>query len=92
MTMVSEYALYLFVIGYAFYGILLVPYFCSKRLVEFGNDERFWFVVIVCFNIFALAYLLISERYRSKLSNRTKTVFLLFMIGYGAFLSVIFKF
>lgn len=89
--MINEYALYLFVLGYAIYGILVVPYFCSKSMVQFGNSERFWFVVIVFFNIFALVYFLISGKYRPKLSGKTKIVFILFVIGYFAFLSIVFK-
>lgn len=84
--MLNEYLLYFFVLGFAVYGILIVPYFSSKILVKFGNGERFWFVIMVLFGFYALIYFLLRTKYCSRLLLKEKLLFVSFVLLYVGFL------
>jgi cytochrome bd-type quinol oxidase subunit 2 len=84
--LLNEYSLYFFVVGFAVYGILIVPYFSSKILVRFGNSERFWFVIMVLFGFYALIYFLLRTKYRSRLLLKEKLLFVSFVLLYVGFL------
>lgn len=87
----SNFALYFFVIGFGFYFILIVPYFSSKILIKYGNNERFWFFIVITFNIYLLIGIMFLNKYRRKLSFSEKYIFLGFILGYFAFfLPIIF--
>lgn len=88
--MISENFFYLYVLFFAFYGLLIVPFSCSKVLVKFGNNERFWFVVVALFNVFSLLFFLISNRFRKGLTKKEVFIFLSFISGYCLFLSIVF--
>lgn len=78
--------LWFLVVAYAFYVLLVVPFFCSKSLTKFGGTERFWYIIIALFNVYVLLYVLLRSSYRSSLQTKEKFSFVAFMIGYIVFL------
>ena len=88
--MFPEYSIYLFVIFYGLYGVLLAPYYCSKFLVKLGNDERFWFVVLVLLNAFVLLFILLNRNFRKKLLPKEILIICIFIVIYLGFLFPIF--
>lgn len=79
------------IVSYAFYGLFVVPFFCSKSLVRFGETERFWYIIIALLNVYVLLYVLIRSKYRSMLLMKEKFLFVSFIIGYFFFLVPIWK-
>lgn len=88
--MIAENAMYLFVLSFALYGILLVPYYCSKVLARSNNEEKTWFIIFVLFNVYALIYTLTRKTYRKRMSMKSRNVFMAFILGYIGFLAAIF--
>ena len=84
--MLNDHLLYFFIVGYAIYGILIVPYFSSKILVRLGNNERFWFIVMVFLGFYALFYFLARGKYRNRFLFKEKLMFGSFIFLYMVFL------
>jgi len=86
MFVYSDNFLCFLIVAYAFYVLLVVPFFCSRSLTKFSGSEGFWYVVVALFNVYVLLYVLIRSKYRANLSIKDKFLFVAFMIGYFFFL------
>lgn len=91
MSLYSENFLWSLIVAYAFYFLLVVPFFCSKIFVKFGETERFWYVIVALLNVYILLYALLKSKYRSKLLDKEKFLFIFFISGYFIFLVPIWK-
>jgi len=86
MFVYSDYFLCFLIVAYAFYVLLIVPFFCSKLISKISGSEGFWYIVVALLNVYVLLYVLIRAKYRSKLSIKAKFLLTVFMIGYFFFL------
>jgi len=75
-------------VAFAFYGLLFVPFFCSKLFVRFDSSvtELFWFIIVVFLNAYVLLYVLARSKYRSKFLVREKIYLVAIILGYIFFL------
>ena len=65
-----------------FYGLLLVPLFCSRVMSGVGENETVWFFVTAIMGPYCLLYLLFSRKYKNQLSTKNKKLFIVFLLGY----------
>jgi hypothetical protein len=80
----SEIIIYSCFIGWAAYGILIVPYFGSQILQKTGESERFWFFILVILNLWALIFVLLRPKFRKGLDKSDLIKLSLFAVGYPA--------
>lgn len=85
MTITFDNFFWILVVAYAFYCLLIVPYFTSKSLSKSGESERFWFIVVALLNIYTLLYVILISK-RKELVKKEKILFTVFIFGYFIFL------
>ena len=88
MLSASEIILYGAILSWAFYGILIVPYFGSQILMKTGESERFWFFILVVLNLWALLFVLVRPSFRKGLSNND----IIKLIGFASGYIILFPF
>jgi len=91
MSLYSDNILWALVFSYGIYSILVVPFFCSKIFVKFGETERFWYIIIVLLNVYILIYILSRSKYRLKLATKEKALIVSFFSCYFLFLIFIWR-
>ena len=74
--------IYIFIALYAVYGMLFAPFVGAKILGKTGNSERFWFYMLILFNIYIFAWSFFSVKCRSRLSSSDKLKIFFITIGY----------
>ena len=85
MQNLPEIIIYTSIIGWGTFVILVVPYFGSKILQKTGESERFWFIILVLLNLWALLFILIRPSFRKGLNKFDLIKLSLFAIGYIVF-------
>ena len=63
------------------YGVL-VAYYAAKIMQKTGESERFWFFVILFFNVWAFVIILLRPSFREGLNRSDIRKLILFAIGY----------
>jgi len=85
-----DYLPFFYVAGLVMYS-LVVAYAVSSIFSRFGNSQRFWFFMLLVFNIYVLAYGVFSQfmgKHRGKLERGQLRKISLFFFGYAVFLLI----
>lgn len=70
---------------------LFVAYSASSIFLRFGNSQRFWFFMLLLFNIYVLAYGIFSQfmgKHKGKLDRLQLRKICLLLAGYIVFLLI----
>jgi hypothetical protein len=84
--LIVEYLFFIYIAIYGLFGFIIVPHYCSKAMLKFGNSERYWIVIFIVFNFFALLFVLCKGDYRTGLTNKETILFSIFLVSFLLFL------
>lgn len=80
-TMPAEVAI-VYILFYAVYAAVVVPYCAGRIFAKFGESLRFWYFLFLFLHVFGVAYALF--KFRNRMVFQEKAIVGLFYVGYGA--------
>lgn len=83
---------YYYIILYGLYGMIFAPYIGAKIFAKLGKNERFWFYLLVFFNIYLFIGVLFYPDFRAKCSLKDKLKIILIIFVYLLIYSIVLWF
>ena len=84
--------LYYYIILFGIYGMIVAPYVGAKIFAKIGKSERFWFYMLVLFNIYLFIGVFFHSGFRDKLSFVDQLKVISLVLGYLVIFSIILWF
>lgn len=81
--------IYYYIVIFGIYGMILAPYVGAKIFAKLGKNERYWFYLLVLFNIYFFIGVFFHSGFRNELSSKDRWKIIAIVLGYLAIFSIV---
>jgi len=85
----SENYIYYYVVLFGLYGMIFAPYIGAKIFAKLGKSERFWFYLLVLFNIYLFVGVFFHSGFRNQLTSKDRWKIIAIVLGYITIFSIV---
>ena len=88
----SNNFIYYYIVLFGLYGMIFAPYIGSKIFAKIVKSERYWFYILVLFNIYLFIGVFFHSGFRNQLSTKERWKIILLVLGYLLIFSIVLFF
>ena len=88
----SNNFIYYYIVLFGLYGMIFAPYIGSKIFAKIAKSERYWFYLLVLFNIYLFIGVFFHSGFRNQLSTKERWKIILLVLGYLLIFSIVLFF